>query len=139
MISMPTISDSATEPAALDPLVARLKAGDEDAFAEVVRTLGGRMLSVARRFMKDEDAARDVVQDAFLSAFRAIQGFDGDAQLSTWLHRIVVNAALMRLRRKRRKCTWLRRSSKNAPYSRPRAGRIPYQWNNCMSAGISSP
>lgn len=103
MISLPTISDSATEPAALDPLVARLKAGDEDAFAEVVRTLGGRMLSVARRFMKDEDAARDVVQDAFLSAFRAIQGFDGDAQLSTWLHRIVVNAALMRLRTRQRR------------------------------------
>jgi RNA polymerase sigma-70 factor (ECF subfamily) len=103
MISLPTISDCATEPAALDPLVARLKAGDDDAFAEVVRTLGGRMLAVARRFMKDDDAARDVVQDAFLSAFRAIQGFDGQAQLSTWLHRIVVNAALMKLRSRQRR------------------------------------
>jgi RNA polymerase sigma-70 factor (ECF subfamily) len=84
-------------------LVRRLKAGDEDAYATVVRTLGGRMLSVARRFLSDEDAARDAVQDAFLSAFRAIHTFDGDAQLATWLHRIVVNAALMKLRTRRRK------------------------------------
>src|SRR4051794_18527306 len=84
-------------------LVRRLKAGDEEAYASVVRTLGGRMLAVARRFLDDEDLARDAVQDAFLSAFRSIQSFDGDAQLSTWLHRIVVNAALMRLRTRRRK------------------------------------
>jgi RNA polymerase sigma-70 factor, ECF subfamily len=103
MITLPTIADCATQPTVLDPLVARLKAGDDDAFAEVVRTLGGRMLAVARRFMKDDDAARDVVQDAFLSAFRAIKGFDGQAQLSTWLHRIVVNAALMKLRTRQRK------------------------------------
>ena len=61
------------------------------------------MLSVARRFLHDEELARDAVQDAFLSAFRAIHAFDGDAQLSTWLHRIVVNAALMKLRTRRRK------------------------------------
>ena len=84
-------------------LIRRLKAGDEDAYAVIVRTLGGRMLSVARRFLHDEDLARDAVQDAFLSAFRAIHTFDGDAQLSTWLHRIVVNASLMRLRTRRRK------------------------------------
>jgi len=84
-------------------LVMRLKAGDADAFEEMVRTLGGRLLAVARRFLKDEEAARDAVQDAFLSAFRAIQGFDGHSQLSTWLHRIVVNAALMRVRVRERR------------------------------------
>ena len=84
-------------------LVRRLKAGDEDAYATVVGTLGGRMLAVARRFLQDEDLARDAVQDAFLSAFRSIHAFDGDAQLATWLHRIVVNAALMKLRTRRRK------------------------------------
>jgi RNA polymerase sigma-70 factor (ECF subfamily) len=84
-------------------LVRRLKAGDEDAYATVVQTMGGRLLAVARRFLQDEELARDAVQDAFLSAFRSIQGFDGDAQLSTWLHRIVVNAALMKLRTRRRK------------------------------------
>ncbi len=84
-------------------LVMRLKAGDAEAFEEVVRTLGGRLLAVARRFLRDEEAARDAVQDAFLSAFRAIQGFDGHSQLSTWLHRIVVNAALMRMRVRERR------------------------------------
>jgi RNA polymerase sigma-70 factor (ECF subfamily) len=91
-----------TAPADVD-LIRRLKAGDEDAYAAVVRTLGGRMLSVARRFLRDEEAARDAVQDAFLSAFRGIHAFDGEAELATWLHRIVVNAALMKLRTRRRK------------------------------------
>jgi RNA polymerase sigma-70 factor (ECF subfamily) len=84
-------------------LVRRLKAGDEDAFEELVRTLGGRMLAVARRFLGDEDAARDALQDALLSAFRGIQRFDEQSQLSTWLHRIVVNAALMRIRTRSRR------------------------------------
>jgi RNA polymerase sigma-70 factor (ECF subfamily) len=86
-----------------DEMVRRLKAGDEEAFEELVRKLGGRMLAVARRFLKDEDLARDAVQDAFLSAFRAIRTFDGHSQLSTWMHRIVVNAALMRIRSRTRR------------------------------------
>ena len=84
-------------------LVRRLKAGDEDAYATLVRTMGARMLGVARRFLQDEELARDAVQDAFLSAFRSIQTFDAQSQLSTWLHRIVVNASLMKLRTRRRK------------------------------------
>jgi RNA polymerase sigma-70 factor (ECF subfamily) len=84
-------------------LVTRLKAGDAEAFEELVRTSGGRLLAVARRFLRDEEAARDAVQETFLSAFRAIHNFDGHAQLSTWLHRIVVNASLMRLRSRQRR------------------------------------
>lgn len=91
------------EDAADAALVARLKAGDETAYEEMVRTLGGRLLAVARRMLRDEDAARDAVQDAMLSAVRAIQHFDGHSRLSTWLHRIVVNAALMRIRSRQRK------------------------------------
>jgi RNA polymerase sigma-70 factor (ECF subfamily) len=100
-LPLPTTADETA--ASQDPLVARLKAGDADAFEEVVRRHGGRMLAVARRFVRDEDAARDVVQDACLSAFRGIRRFDGHAQLSTWLHRIVVNAALMRIRSRQRR------------------------------------
>jgi RNA polymerase sigma-70 factor (ECF subfamily) len=84
-------------------LVARLKAGDPDAFETMVRTMGGRMLSVARRMLCDEEAARDAVQDAFLSAVRSMAGFDGHSQLATWLHRIVVNAALMKIRTRQRR------------------------------------
>jgi RNA polymerase sigma-70 factor (ECF subfamily) len=79
-------------------LVERLKAGDEAAFDEAVRRFGPRMLAVARRFMGHEQDAQDVVQDAFLSAFKAIDRFQGDSRLATWLHRIAVNAALMKLR-----------------------------------------
>ena len=86
-----------------EEFIARLRSGDEAAFEEMVRRFGGRMLSVARRFLSSEDDARDAVQEAFLSAFESIDRFSGSARLSTWLHRIVVNAALMQLRRRRRK------------------------------------
>ena len=61
------------------------------------------MLATARRFLNNEYDAEDAVQDAFASAFRALDKFNGDAMLSTWLHRIVVNAALVQLRSKRRR------------------------------------
>jgi RNA polymerase sigma-70 factor (ECF subfamily) len=82
-------------------LVARLRAGDDHAYAELVRTLGPRLLAVCRRLLRDEDDARDALQDAFVQAFRALGGFHGEALLSTWLHRIAVNSCLMRLRRRR--------------------------------------
>ena len=84
-------------------LLERLRGGEEAAFEELVRAYGGRMLAVARHFLPGEEDARDAVQDAFLSAFRSIGRFEGQARLSTWLHRIVVNAALMKLRTRRRK------------------------------------
>lgn len=83
--------------------VRQLQAGDGDAFERLVRTFGGRMLVVARRYVGNEEDAKDVVQTAYLSAFRAVNQFQGVCQLSTWLHRIVVNTALMRLRSRRRK------------------------------------
>ena len=60
-------------------------------------------LAVARRFTRNEEDAKDVLQSAYLSAFRALNDFEGACQLSTWLHRIVVNTALMKLRSRRRK------------------------------------
>ena len=56
------------------------------------------MLSVARRILRNEDDARDCLQDAFIQAYRAIGKFEGRSSLGSWLHRIVVNAALMKLR-----------------------------------------
>ena len=84
-------------------LVARLRAGDEQAHEELVRCYGARMLATARRMVGSEAEARDVVQEALLSAFRAMARFEGEARLSTWLHRITINAALMRLRTRRRR------------------------------------
>jgi RNA polymerase sigma-70 factor, ECF subfamily len=84
-------------------LLAALRRGEEWAFETMVRLFGGRLLAVARRFVKNEEDARDVVQSSYLSAFRSLADFEGSAQLSTWLHRIVVNTALMKLRSSRRK------------------------------------
>jgi RNA polymerase sigma-70 factor (ECF subfamily) len=84
-------------------LLARLRAGEEAAFELMVRAHASRLLGVARRFLSSEEDARDVVQEAFLAAFRNLDGFQGGAQLSTWLHRITVNAALMKLRSCRRR------------------------------------
>jgi RNA polymerase sigma-70 factor (ECF subfamily) len=96
MASATPVDDEAT-------LIAQLRAGDERAFEQVVRAYGGRLLAVARRIVGTEEDARDVVQDAFLNAFRSLDRFEGNAKLSTWLHRIVVNAALMKLRTRKRK------------------------------------
>jgi RNA polymerase sigma-70 factor (ECF subfamily) len=83
--------------------VARLRGGDEDAFAALVRATSARLLAVARRMLGNEDEARDALQDAWLAAHRALPEFRGTARVSTWLHRIVVNAALMKLRSRRRR------------------------------------
>ena len=79
-------------------LLTRMRAGDDGAFETCVRTYCSRLLVVARRILRNEEDANDAVQDAFLSAFKGISQFKGQAQLGTWLHRIVVNAALGRLR-----------------------------------------
>jgi len=84
-------------------LLARLRSGEDEAFEQLVRQYTGRLLAVARRLLGNEQDAHDAVQDAFLSAFKALGQFTGAAKLSTWLHRIVVNAALMKLRSHRRK------------------------------------
>jgi RNA polymerase sigma-70 factor, ECF subfamily len=100
------LNDSRHEPhRGLDEqaLLAGLRAGDDRAYEQLVRTFGGRMLAVAQRILRNEEDARDAVQSAYLSAFKSIGGFEGGCLLSTWLHRIVVNAALMKLRSSRRK------------------------------------
>ena len=84
-------------------LLAGLKSGDEQAFETLVRLYGGRMLAVARRFVRNDDDAQDVVQAAYLSAFRSVGQFEGQCLVGTWLHRIVVNTALMKLRSRRRR------------------------------------
>jgi RNA polymerase sigma-70 factor (ECF subfamily) len=84
-------------------LLTRLRAGEDAAYEELVRTYSPRLLAVARRIVGNDEEARDVIQDAFLNAFRSLRNFHGDARLSTWLHRIVVNSALMKLRTRKRK------------------------------------
>jgi RNA polymerase sigma-70 factor (ECF subfamily) len=74
----------------------------ETAFEAVMRQHNGRLFRVARAILKDDTEAEDALQDAYLEAYRHLGEFRGDAQLSTWLTRIVVNQSLMRLRRQKR-------------------------------------
>jgi RNA polymerase sigma-70 factor (ECF subfamily) len=74
-------------------------AGDPDAFAALVRRHRDRLWAVALRTLGDREEAADAVQDALISAFRAADRFRGDSAVTTWLHRIVVNACLDRVRR----------------------------------------
>jgi RNA polymerase sigma-70 factor (ECF subfamily) len=83
-------------------LMAAAAAGDGEAFGEVVRRHRDRLWAVALRTLGDRDEAADALQDALVSAFRAaVAGtFRGDSAVTTWLHRVVVNACLDRTRRR---------------------------------------
>jgi RNA polymerase sigma-70 factor (ECF subfamily) len=72
--------------------------GDPDAFAELVARHQDRMWAIALRIMRNKEDAADALQDAYISAFRRAGSYRGDAQVTTWLHRVVVNACLDRLR-----------------------------------------
>lgn len=82
-------------------LMARHVAGDTDAFGELFRRHRDRLWAVAVRTTGDRELAADCVQEGFINAFRRAESYRGDAAVSTWLHRIVVNACLDRLRRER--------------------------------------
>ncbi|MQY12661.1 hypothetical protein SRB5_27970 [Streptomyces sp. RB5] len=80
-------------------LIARHVAGDPDAFAEIVRRHRDRLWAVALRTLGDREEAADALQDALVSAFRAAHTFRGQSAVTTWLHRITVNACLDRVRK----------------------------------------
>jgi RNA polymerase sigma-70 factor (ECF subfamily) len=82
-------------------LLAQIRSGDQRACEQFVRQFGPRMLAVARRFFRNEEDANDAVQDAFICAFGSLDRFEGKSAINTWLHRVVVNACLMKLRRVR--------------------------------------
>jgi RNA polymerase sigma-70 factor (ECF subfamily) len=79
-------------------LMMRIAARDELACEQLVRDYTARMHAVARRMLHSDADADDAVQDAFISIFRYAASFLGDSRLWTWMHRIVVNACLMKIR-----------------------------------------
>ena len=80
----------------------RITAGDEDTLRLLMRRYNQTLYRTARSILKDDAEAEDAVQDAYLLAYRAMGKFRGDAKLSTWLVRIVVNEAIGRLRKRKR-------------------------------------
>jgi RNA polymerase sigma-70 factor (ECF subfamily) len=100
-MSGPVDGPAAAAPEADDrELLRRHVAGDRDAFPELVRRHQDRLWRVALRTLGDADDAADALQDALLSAYRAAAGYRGEAAVTTWLHRIVVNACLDLARRR---------------------------------------
>lgn len=83
-------------------LAERIANRDSAAFELVMRRYNGRLFRIARAILKDDAAAEDALQEAYLDAFRHIEGYQGEAALGTWLTRITINQALMRLRKRRR-------------------------------------
>ena len=79
-------------------LLERLKAGDEQAFAAVVDRYSAQAYRIARSITRDRQDAEEVVQDVFLTVFRKIGSFEGRSAFTTWLYRITVNAAMMKIR-----------------------------------------
>jgi RNA polymerase sigma-70 factor (ECF subfamily) len=92
---------AAPNPSSLDDdaLLRRIRAGDRDAFTDLMRRFNRRLYRVARSVLRDDAEAEDALQDAYLQAYRALPTFRGESALGTWLTRIVVNAALMRQRK----------------------------------------
>jgi RNA polymerase sigma-70 factor, ECF subfamily len=79
--------------------------GDPAAFEEIVRRHRDRLWAVALRTVREPEEAADALQDALISAYRAAGSFRGDSAVTTWLHRIVVNACLDRMRRRQVRST----------------------------------
>lgn len=84
-------------------LGARAAAGDEAAFAMIMRRYNRRLFRTARAILRNDAEAEDALQEAYLQAFRSLPAFRSQSRLSTWLSRIVANEALMRLRRDKRR------------------------------------
>ncbi len=100
-------------------LLARLVAGEEAAFRELYDQYSGEVYRLGRRFVHSDAEAEEVVQEVFVSAFRYVGRFRGQARLRTWLYRITVNRAL-----KRRRWWSRRREVDDGPLERAAAGSV---------------
>src|SRR5258707_8016918 len=81
-----------------DPLLARLKSGDEQALTELADEYGTKIYQLAFRYLRNKEDAEEVTQDVLFKVYRKVDAFRGDAALSSWIYRITFNAAMSRLR-----------------------------------------
>lgn len=93
-----------------EPLVVRLRAGEEQAFTEVFELYKGLVFTLCRKLLTDRTEAHDVTQDVFLTLFRKVRSFRGECSLKTWLYRVTLNQAANRNR-------WWKRRSRNRTIS----------------------
>ena len=99
----PTPAPQDSPPVVTDEeLVARARAKDFAAFEQLLDRYEDKIFRLAYRFVRNETEAKEILQDTFLSIWRKLDTFKGDAQFSSWLYRVAANAALMRLRAQKR-------------------------------------
>jgi len=102
-MSSATPPPSRTEPAVSDEeLITRARARDFGAFEQLLDRYEDKVFRLAYRFVRNETEAKEILQDTFLTVWRKLDTFKGDAQFGSWLYRVATNAALMRLRAQRR-------------------------------------
>jgi RNA polymerase sigma-70 factor, ECF subfamily len=111
---MPT--KAAVDDSDLAVLIAHKDQAAFEAFESLMRKHNGRLFRIARSILRDDSEAEDALQDAYLDAYRNIDGFRGGSQLATWLTRIVINQALGRLRKQKRERVVV-------PFARRRSGK----------------
>jgi RNA polymerase sigma-70 factor (ECF subfamily) len=105
LLQLSTFSDArpSLKPLTDGALVARTRAGDPRALEELLGRHGEYLLRLARRYVREEDDARDVLQDVFVTTWKKLPGFEGRSQVGSWLYRVTVNASLMHLRGRSRR------------------------------------
>jgi RNA polymerase sigma-70 factor (ECF subfamily) len=86
-----------------EALVARAQKGDSSALKELLERHEEKLFRLAMRFVRDETDAREILQDVFVTAWRKLPGFEGRAQIGSWLYRVTANASLMFLRARNRR------------------------------------
>src|SRR5215813_6221286 len=84
-------------------LLAQAKAGNSEAFSELVRLNSSNVYGISLKILKNREDAEDNLQNVFCKAYRKIRSFQGESRLSTWLFRIAINEALMQLRKRNEK------------------------------------
>jgi RNA polymerase sigma-70 factor (ECF subfamily) len=108
-------------------LIAQLKVNDDAAFTQLVQDYSDKMYAICCRYFKCRDDAQECLQKAFIQTFQHIHSFKEDCQLSTWLHRVTVNCALMQIRsNQRRRHT----SIENIPFETSRLDDFSQHYNS---------
>lgn len=96
-----TSTESRRDPLSDEELVESAKQGDPDAFPQLVKKYSRRILRVGRNITNNDEDAEDVLQETFLKAYTHLEGFQGNSKFYTWLVRIAMNEALMKLRKRK--------------------------------------